>query len=62
MHTRFDSLVSSVNANELFSWANEPKKLKLFFEGDHNDILSVNEEEYFKLLNEFVERLEEMRK
>ena len=57
MHTRFDSLVSSVNANELFSWANEPKKLKLFFEGDHNDILFVNEEEYFRLLDEFVGRL-----
>ncbi|SFV52690.1 hypothetical protein MNB_SV-12-31 [hydrothermal vent metagenome] len=57
MHSRFDSLVSSVNAKNLFSWANEPKKLKLFFEGDHNDILSENEEEYFKLLDEFISRL-----
>jgi len=60
MHTRFDSLVSSVNAIKLFSWANEAKKLKLFFEGDHNDILFVNEEEYFELLNEFIGNLEEV--
>ncbi len=54
MHTRFDSLVSSSNANNLFTWANEPKKLKLFFEGDHNDIMYVNEKEYFELLDAFI--------
>jgi len=58
LHTRFDSLVSSSNANDLFSWANEPKSLKLFFEGDHNDIMRVNEKEYFDLLDRFIENLD----
>ena len=54
MHTEHDTLVSSSNAKDLYEWANEPKKLKLFELGDHNDILFVNKEEYLGLLDEFI--------
>ena len=55
MHTLYDSLVHASNARRLYDWANEPKKLKLFLQGDHNDIFFVNEEEYFKVLEEFID-------
>jgi len=57
MHTKYDSLVHVFNAEELYEWANEPKELKLFIEGDHNTVISQNEEEYFSLLKAFVNRL-----
>ena len=47
LHTRNDDLVSVRHAERLYNWANEPKELVLFERGDHNTILSVNEEEYF---------------
>lgn len=57
MHTKYDSVVSSDNATSLYTWANEPKELKLFENGDHNDIGYVNNDEYFLLINEFIEKL-----
>ena len=57
LHTLYDSLVHASNARRLYEWANEPKELKLFLQGDHNDIFLVNEEEYFKVLGEFVDGL-----
>jgi len=57
MHTKHDSVVSSSNAKKLYAWANEPKQLKLFQYGNHNDIMSVNQKEYFLLLDEFIEGL-----
>ncbi len=58
MHTEYDSLVSSSNAKDLYAWANEPKKLKLFELGDHNNILFANKEEYIMLLDEFIKSLD----
>jgi len=57
MHTKYDSLVHSSNAEQLYSWANKPKKLELFLEGDHNNIFWVNQEEYFRVLGEFINGL-----
>jgi len=57
MHTKYDSLVHSSNAKTLYAWANEPKQLKLFWDGDHNDISFVNKEEYFNVLGEFIDGL-----
>jgi len=57
MHTMYDSLVHVSNAKNLYEWANEPKELKLFLEGNHNDISFVNEEEYFSLLGKFIDEL-----
>lgn len=57
LHTKHDSLVHSSNAIDLYNWANEPKILKLFEDGDHNDIGLVNEEEYFSLIRNFIGRL-----
>ena len=57
MHTLYDSLVHASNARRLYDWANEPKELKLFLQGDHNDISFVNEEEYFNVWGEFINRL-----
>ncbi|NOZ91489.1 MAG: alpha/beta hydrolase [Epsilonproteobacteria bacterium] len=57
MHTLYDSLVSVSNAHRLYRWANEPKKLELFLNGDHNSIFHVNKEEYWKVLGEFIDGL-----
>jgi len=55
MHTMYDSLVHASNARKLYEWANEPKQLKLFLDGDHNNIFFVNEEEYWEVLREFID-------
>ena len=36
-HTMYDSLVHASNARKLYEWATEPKQLKLFLDGDHNE-------------------------
>ena len=58
MHTKKDTLVSSSNALELYEWANESKELKLFINGDHNDIMAVNRLDYFDTVKEFIESIE----
>lgn len=58
LHTKNDSLVSSSNAMELYEWANEPKELKLFINGDHNDIMAVNKLDYLDTVKEFIESIE----
>lgn len=55
LHTKYDSLVPSSNAMDLYEWANEAKELKLFINGDHNDILAVNKIEYLDTVKEFIE-------
>lgn len=57
MHTRNDDLVSVSHAERLYNWANEPKELVLFERGDHNTILSANEEEYFMNVGKLVRSL-----
>jgi len=55
MHTLYDSLVHASNARQLYQWANDPKELELFLEGDHNCILISNKEAYFQLLKNLIE-------
>ncbi len=58
LHTMNDSLVSSSNAQKIYEWSNEPKELKMFIRGDHNNILFVNKEEYVDLVKAFIESLD----
>jgi alpha-beta hydrolase superfamily lysophospholipase len=53
MHAEQDSMVHHTHGIKLYDWAPEPKSLKLFPEGDHNDIFHVNAEEYFSLIYQF---------
>ena len=46
MHTRDDSVVSSDNARRLHEWAGGLKRLRIFDEGDHHNILPVNSAAY----------------
>lgn len=54
MHAEHDNLVHCSHGKKLYDWAPEPKNLKLFEKGDHNDIFYVNMDEYFKLIYLFL--------
>lgn len=54
MHARRDSLIPYTHAEQLFQWAPQPKHIRIFEQGDHNDILAKNAEEYFKELYTFL--------
>ena len=54
MHTQNDGLVDVSHGQRLYDWASGKKKLKIFPQGNHNDIMYVNAREYFKLLAEFI--------
>jgi uncharacterized protein len=54
MHTLNDGLVEVSHAESLHGWANWPKDLVIFERGDHNNIMEVNEESYFALLEGFI--------
>lgn len=54
MHARNDSLVHCAHGQKLHEWAPEPKQLKIFEQGDHNDIFYVNADDYFKTVFEFL--------
>lgn len=55
MHTRHDTLVDVSNANKLYEWANQPKKLLLFEDGGHNSILDFNTKEYLDAVQMFID-------
>jgi len=57
MHTQNDGLVDVSHGQRLFDWAPGKKKLKIFPQGTHNDIMYVNAREYFALLGEFIASL-----
>jgi fermentation-respiration switch protein FrsA (DUF1100 family) len=57
MHTQNDGLVDVSHGQRLYDWASGKKKLKIFPQGNHNDIMYVNAREYFKLLAEFISGL-----
>ena len=57
MHSLGDSLINFSHGEKLFSWASEPKALKLFERGDHNTIFYANEEEYIDALKGFLENV-----
>jgi pimeloyl-ACP methyl ester carboxylesterase len=54
LHTRHDDLVPVSHAEMLYAAAPEPKHLKIFDHGGHNDIFAVNENDYMKLIEEFL--------
>jgi len=54
MHTQNDGLVDVSHGQRLYDWAPGKKKLKIFSQGTHNDIMYVNAREYFALLAEFI--------
>jgi fermentation-respiration switch protein FrsA (DUF1100 family) len=57
MHTRNDGLVSAQHAEKLYQWAPGRKELKIFPQGNHNDIMFVNSREYFSTLERFIATL-----
>ena len=38
LHTQHDSVVDVSHARQLYTWANEPKTLHIFKQGNHNSI------------------------
>ena len=58
LHAKNDSLVHHSHGLKLMEWAPEPKAMKLFEKGDHNDIFHVNAEEYFRLIYQFLSTLD----
>jgi alpha-beta hydrolase superfamily lysophospholipase len=57
MHALHDSMVNCAHGKKLYDWAPEPKTLKLFDQGDHNDIMSANFQEYFQVVYQFISGL-----
>ena len=60
MHARGDSLLSVSHGQKLFDWAPQPKLLKIFERGDHNDIFYANSEQYLVELATFLQSLPPM--
>jgi hypothetical protein len=57
MHTRHDGLVDVSHGQRIYDWVGGPKTLKIFPQGNHNNIMFVNAREYFTLLQSFVSGL-----
>lgn len=57
LHTRHDGLVDVSHGQRLYDWAAGPKQLKIFEQGNHNDILFVNAREYLNLVAAFISAL-----
>jgi len=57
LHAEHDSLVHVAHGKKIYEWAPEPKQLKIFAKGDHNDIMAVNAEDYFRLIYQFISQL-----
>ncbi|SHJ45719.1 hypothetical protein SAMN02745165_02438 [Malonomonas rubra DSM 5091] len=58
MHTQNDGLVDVSHGQRLYQWAIGKKNLKIFPQGNHNDIMFVNAREYFALIAEFMAGLD----
>jgi pimeloyl-ACP methyl ester carboxylesterase len=54
MHARFDELIDAHHAEMLYTVAREPKQLKIFDRGGHNDIFFRNRAEYMQLVEAFL--------
>jgi len=54
MHTQHDGLVDVSHGQRLYGWATGRKQVKVFPQGNHNDIMYVNAREYFDLLAQFI--------
>ncbi len=51
---RRNSNLKQTDANEIYEWANMPKKLKVFKIDIHEDIFSTSIDEYFNTIEEFI--------
>jgi len=54
LHARFDELIDAHHAEMLYAAAPEPKQLKIFAQGGHNDIFFRNRAEYMQLVEAFL--------
>lgn len=54
MHTEHDGLVDVTHGQRLHDWACGKKIIKIFPQGNHNDIMFVNAREYFQLIANFI--------
>ncbi len=54
LHARFDELIDARHAELLYAAAREPKQLKIFDRGGHNDIFFRNQAEYMQLVEAFL--------
>jgi len=54
MHTRHDELVPAHHAERLHAAAPEPKQLRIFERGGHNDIFMWNRDAYMALVEAFI--------
>ena len=59
MHTRHDGLIDASHAERLADWCGGPARLKIFPDGNHNNIMFVNGPEYFALVKDFLLSLRE---
>ena len=59
MHTKHDRLVDASHALALYSWADNPRQIRIFELGDHNSIMVVNKEEYFSIIGDFIQGIKE---
>jgi pimeloyl-ACP methyl ester carboxylesterase len=59
LHTRHDGLIDASHAERLAEWCGGPVHLEIFPQGNHNDIMFVNGQSYFDLVNEFLNSLQE---
>ncbi len=57
MHTEHDGLVDVSHGQRLYDWAVGRKNLKIFEQGNHNDIMFVNARQYFSLMAVFIDNL-----
>jgi pimeloyl-ACP methyl ester carboxylesterase len=57
LHTRHDGLIDVSHAERLAAWCGGPVRLEIFPHGNHNDIMYVNGQQYFALINQFVQSL-----
>jgi len=57
LHARHDELLPVRHAEMLYATAPEPKLLKIFDRGGHNDIFYRNQVEYMQLVGEFLGRV-----
>lgn len=55
LHSINDQLVSVSHGKKLFEYLKQPKKMHLFERGDHNTIFTVNQNEYFQILFDFIQ-------
>ncbi len=57
MHTANDGLLHLYHAENNYQWAQGPKTLKIFEDGNHNNIIAVNSTAYFQAILDFSQSL-----